>query len=137
VARSCCRAFNKKIISTGDYNGRVNLFKYPCIEEKQQFKVNIGHSAPVTNVKFLCDDSHLVSVGGGDNTIFVWVTDFGKGNQGALEDYDDESDDEIVDENDYIQTRNKRLLYKMGKKQLDDEDSDEGGIEYEQTNEAN
>ena len=51
----------------------------------------------------MCDDTHLISIGGTDNAIFIWETDFGKGNEGALEDYDDdESDDDKIDTSDYI-----------------------------------
>jgi len=51
------------------------------------------------------DDTHLISVGGKDNSIMIWETDFGSGNVGVLEDYDDESDDEEVNESDFIQPK--------------------------------
>ena len=31
-----------------------------------------GHSSHVTNVEFLCDDSHLISTGGKDTSIMQW-----------------------------------------------------------------
>lgn len=31
-----------------------------------------GHSSHVTNVDFLCDDSHLISTGGKDMSIMQW-----------------------------------------------------------------
>jgi microtubule-associated protein-like 6 len=73
---------------TGDDFGFVKLFKYPCSEKgvrkcnsnvlysqtslKAEFKSYKGHSAHVTNVRFTFDESYVVSVGGGDRSIFVW-----------------------------------------------------------------
>ena len=37
-----------------------------------KFKKYIGHSAHVTNVRFLSGDSHVISVGGADHGIFQW-----------------------------------------------------------------
>ncbi len=31
-----------------------------------------GHSSHVTNVYFLCDDSHLISTGGKDMSVMQW-----------------------------------------------------------------
>lgn len=31
-----------------------------------------GHSSHVTNVDFLCEDSHLISTGGKDTSIMQW-----------------------------------------------------------------
>ena len=68
--------------------------------------MNIGHSSFIPNVRFLSNDNHLVSIGGEDNSIFIWETDFGKGNEGALDDYDDEdSDDDLIDLDEYIQPK--------------------------------
>lgn len=48
-----CRAGNQKVLATGDDNGYVNLFKYPCVVEKAQCKAYIGHSSHVTKVNYL------------------------------------------------------------------------------------
>ena len=37
-----------------------------------KFKKYVGHSAHVTNVRYTCDKSHVISVGGADNAIFQW-----------------------------------------------------------------
>lgn len=37
-----------------------------------KFKKYLGHSAHVTNVRWSCNDSHLVSIGGADTSVMVW-----------------------------------------------------------------
>jgi microtubule-associated protein-like 6 len=37
-----------------------------------KFKKYIGHSAHVTNVRWTANDTHLVSVGGGDTSVMQW-----------------------------------------------------------------
>uniref|UniRef100_A0A8C2R4Q5 EMAP like 1 n=1 Tax=Capra hircus TaxID=9925 RepID=A0A8C2R4Q5_CAPHI len=66
------RAHEKKLLSTGDDFGKVHLFSYPCSQFRAPSHVYSGHSSHVTNVDFLCDDSHLVSTGGKDTSIMQW-----------------------------------------------------------------
>ena len=44
----------------------------PCLSSQAPSHVYSGHSSHVTNVDFLCDDSHLVSTGGKDTSIMQW-----------------------------------------------------------------
>ncbi|KAF5914294.1 hypothetical protein HPG69_000091 [Diceros bicornis minor] len=67
-----CRAHEKKLLSTGDDFGKVHLFSYPCSQFRAPSHVYSGHSSHVTNVDFLCDDSHLISTGGKDTSIMQW-----------------------------------------------------------------
>lgn len=67
-----CRAHEKRLLSTGDDFGKVHLFSYPCSQFRAPSHVYSGHSSHVTNVGFLCDDSHLVSTGGKDTSIMQW-----------------------------------------------------------------
>ncbi|ELK28077.1 Echinoderm microtubule-associated protein-like 1, partial [Myotis davidii] len=67
-----CRAHEKKVLSTGDDFGKVHLFSYPCSQFRAPSHVYSGHSSHVTNVDFLCDDSHLISTGGKDTSIMQW-----------------------------------------------------------------
>lgn len=73
-------------LATGDDDGAIKLFKFPCLEKDvrifllNQFNVFLiehilkksphdtyyGHSSNVTNVKFLSNGSHLISIGGDD-----------------------------------------------------------------------
>jgi microtubule-associated protein-like 6 len=73
------RSNNREILATGEDSSKVKLFKYPCCEEKAQFKEYIGHSSHLTEVKFSANDNYLATVGGNDKTVIIWATDFGKG----------------------------------------------------------
>jgi len=52
-------------------------------------KVFYGHSSEVTRMMFAYGDNHLISIGGKDQTIFMWETDFGR-----------ETGDNMIDEED-------------------------------------
>ena len=87
-----CRSHSEKIIASGDNNGRVNLFRYPACIEKSSCKAYIGHSSHITKVKFLYNDTFIISTGGNDKCILVWETDFGNsGEKQQTEEILDES----------------------------------------------
>jgi WD40 repeat protein len=65
------------MVASGDDFGRVNLFRFPCIEHDIWERVELhGHSSHVTNVVFGPADAegnqHLISAGGNDKCIFQW-----------------------------------------------------------------
>ncbi|CAF0889090.1 unnamed protein product [Brachionus calyciflorus] len=59
-------------LATGDDDGEVKLYKFPCLEKDDSYQSYYGHSSNVANVKFLADNSHLISIGGDDLCVFVW-----------------------------------------------------------------
>lgn len=59
-------------IATGDDFGFVKMFSFPSSELYAPHKKYVGHSAHVTNVKFIYDDRHLISTGGDDCCVFIW-----------------------------------------------------------------
>lgn len=67
-----CRAHERKLLCTGDDFGKVHLFSYPCSQFRAPSHIYSGHSSHVTNVDFLCEDSHLISTGGKDTSIMQW-----------------------------------------------------------------
>ncbi|NWV87145.1 EMAL1 protein, partial [Machaerirhynchus nigripectus] len=67
-----CRSHGRKLLSTGDDFGKVHLFSYPCSQFRAPSHVYGGHSSHVTNVDFLCEDTHLISTGGKDTSIMQW-----------------------------------------------------------------
>lgn len=69
--QSCARNNQKtksepyyKLVGTGDIFGRVNLYRYPAVQNKQVFKSYLGHSAPITKMRFTYDDRYLITIGG-------------------------------------------------------------------------
>ena len=68
------RAYKSDVIATGDDFGGVKLFRFPCLKGGS-FQRFVGHSSHVTNVKFINDDSKLISVGGNDKSVFQWKID--------------------------------------------------------------
>ena len=63
---------DKPLLVTGDDSGKVSLFRYPCSNGNAVGRVSKGHSSHVTNVRFLHDDSNVISTGGGDRCVFQW-----------------------------------------------------------------
>ncbi|CAF1474328.1 unnamed protein product, partial [Adineta steineri] len=63
---------DKKVLATGDDFGFVKLFDFPVKGKAAKFKRYTGHSAHVTRVRWTCDDSYLISIGGRDVAALVW-----------------------------------------------------------------
>lgn len=72
---SSCRSNSRTVLATADDFGKVNLFRWPVVVQKQGCKSFLGHSSHVTKVKFSVDDHFVVSTGGNDKCVFVWQTD--------------------------------------------------------------
>jgi WD40 repeat protein len=60
------------LLATADDFGSVNIYRYPCVEEKSAFVSLSGHSSHVTCVRWTCANN-LVSVGGNDKCTFIWT----------------------------------------------------------------
>jgi WD40 repeat protein/Ca2+-binding EF-hand superfamily protein len=71
------RTSHKEVIATGDDFQQVKIFRFPANVEKCGCKTYLGHSSPITEITFMLNDNLLVTVGGKDKTIILWVTDFG------------------------------------------------------------
>lgn len=66
------RSRKKQLLATGDDFGTVSLYRYPCNSDKAEPRTVQGHSAHVMNVRFLHDDTRLISVGGRDASTLQW-----------------------------------------------------------------
>lgn len=69
---SCDRSNSSKLIVTADDLGRLNLFSYPACQPKCLHHSYPGHSSYVACVRFLSDDSRIISIGGCDSSIMQW-----------------------------------------------------------------
>ena len=69
---SCDRSHSCKLLITGDDLGRLNLFSYPACQPKCLHYSYTGHSYGVSCVRFLSDDSRVISIGGKDSSIMQW-----------------------------------------------------------------
>ena len=70
--RSCDRSHSYKLLVTGDDFGRLGLFSYPACQPKCLNHSYSGHSDSVASVRFLSDDSRIISIGGRDSSIMQW-----------------------------------------------------------------
>ncbi|XP_059480617.1 echinoderm microtubule-associated protein-like 2 isoform X4 [Neocloeon triangulifer] len=70
---SCERSHNRKLLATGDDFGKVKLYAYPACQPRSLCHTYSGHSSHVTAVRFLHEDSRLISAGGHDNSIMQWM----------------------------------------------------------------
>ncbi|XP_059148257.1 echinoderm microtubule-associated protein-like 2 isoform X3 [Physella acuta] len=68
----CCKSNNERLLATCDDFGKVNLFSYPANLPKSACHSYKGHSSHVTSVRFLFDDSRLISTGGKDTAVLQW-----------------------------------------------------------------
>ena len=69
----CCRSSMKSqaLLVTGDDSYNVNLFRFPAVKGAKPRSYR-GHAAAVRSVRFAANDTHIISVGGSDNSVFVW-----------------------------------------------------------------
>ncbi|XP_028133736.1 echinoderm microtubule-associated protein-like 2 isoform X1 [Diabrotica virgifera virgifera] len=71
---NCCDAnYDSKLMATGDDFGKVKLYSYPVSQPRSLCHTYNGHSSHVTNVRFLYDNSRLVSIGGNDTAVLQWT----------------------------------------------------------------
>ena len=94
---SVCRSNSRTVVATADDFGKVNLFRWPVVVQKQSCKSFTGHSSHVTKVKFSPDDAFVVSTGGNDKCVFVWKTDMAQAQEPELVS-EEMKDDEIMKE---------------------------------------
>ncbi|XP_075977053.1 echinoderm microtubule-associated protein-like 2 isoform X7 [Anticarsia gemmatalis] len=72
---SCTRSHDGRLVATGDDFGKVKLYAYPVTQPKSLCHQYGGHSSHVTCVRFLPDDSRLITTGGLDTSVMQWVVD--------------------------------------------------------------
>ncbi|KAL7687927.1 putative guanylate cyclase activating protein [Plasmopara halstedii] len=69
---SVARNSSGHLLVTADDFGRVKLYRYPCVAKNASSVDYRGHSSHVTNVRWSCNDSYIISIGGNDRAIMEW-----------------------------------------------------------------
>ena len=60
------------LLATGNDDGKVCLYNYPCTIKSSKYIEGRGHSSHVTTVRWKDDDKYLFSVGGEDQCFMYW-----------------------------------------------------------------
>ena len=66
------RSHDGNVLAAADEFGRVKLLRYPSPMKGSGDTVYRGHSAHVTSVRWVAEDTHLISIGGNDRCAFQW-----------------------------------------------------------------
>eukprot|EP00163_Fabomonas_tropica_P029151 TRINITY_DN615_c0_g1_i1.p1 TRINITY_DN615_c0_g1~~TRINITY_DN615_c0_g1_i1.p1 ORF type:complete len:1806 (-),score=610.31 TRINITY_DN615_c0_g1_i1:143-5560(-) len=103
------RSNSGNVFATADDFGYVKLFTWPVVTKYAKARKYLGHSAHVTNIRFSCDDSYVVSTGGNDACVFVWKTE-------EAEDDSDNSAPEGSELDDLVKDRPNKFVPKNTKR---------------------
>ncbi|KAH9137683.1 hypothetical protein LEN26_005631 [Aphanomyces euteiches] len=66
------RSHSKDLLITGDDFGKLKCFRYPTVAKTSVSHAYSGHSSHVTSVRWLQNDTHVISTGGQDRTVMQW-----------------------------------------------------------------
>ncbi|OQV21716.1 Echinoderm microtubule-associated protein-like 1 [Hypsibius exemplaris] len=69
----CTHSSGSRVLAVGDDGGKVKLFSYPAMSLKSLCHSYNGHSNHVSTVRFMHDDSRLISAGGRDASVLQWI----------------------------------------------------------------
>ncbi len=65
------RSKARDLIAAGYQDGRIKVFRHPCLSKAADALPLHGHTADV-RVRFTCDDNYMLSVGYADRSILIW-----------------------------------------------------------------
>ncbi|XP_059620525.1 echinoderm microtubule-associated protein-like CG42247 isoform X2 [Phlebotomus argentipes] len=66
------RATGQDMLISGDADGYLRLFRYPCITPKAEYSEAKVYSGTLACARFLCGDRMVVTVGGTDASLMIW-----------------------------------------------------------------
>ncbi|CAM9099953.1 unnamed protein product [Discosporangium mesarthrocarpum] len=76
------RSHDKSLAVIADEAGNIKLYRYPVLSKQAEFHVVSGHAGGISCIRFTANDKHVISLGKGDRSIFVWNVTI-KGDDGA------------------------------------------------------
>ncbi|XP_017844502.1 echinoderm microtubule-associated protein-like CG42247 [Drosophila busckii] len=72
IVATCSRSAAHDMLASGDAEGYLRLFRYPCISPRAEFHESKVYSGMLACARFLCGDHTLITVGGTDASLMVW-----------------------------------------------------------------
>ncbi|XP_043497504.1 echinoderm microtubule-associated protein-like CG42247 [Polistes fuscatus] len=72
VLTTACRSAAHDMLVSGDAEGYLRLFRYPCTSAKAEYVEEKVYSSLVACARFLYNDRNIVTVGGTDAALMLW-----------------------------------------------------------------
>ncbi|XP_065155332.1 echinoderm microtubule-associated protein-like CG42247 isoform X3 [Atheta coriaria] len=72
IISTACRSAAHDLLVSGDTDGYLRLFRYPCISTKAEYNEEKSYSGQVACARFLYNDRNIVTVGGTDAGLMLW-----------------------------------------------------------------
>ncbi|XP_067642608.1 echinoderm microtubule-associated protein-like CG42247 isoform X1 [Eurosta solidaginis] len=72
IIATCSRSSAQDMLVSGDADGYLRLFRYPCISPRAEFHEAKVYSGMLACARFLYGDQMVVTVGGTDASLMVW-----------------------------------------------------------------
>ncbi|KAL7734998.1 hypothetical protein ACLKA6_011262 [Drosophila palustris] len=69
IIATCSRSAAHDMLASGDAEGYLRLYRYPCISPRAEFHESKVYSGMLACVRFLCGDHTLITVGGTDASL--------------------------------------------------------------------
>jgi microtubule-associated protein-like 1/2 len=72
VVTTSSRSAAHDMLVSGDAEGHLRLFRYPCTSAKAEYVEEKVYSSLVACARFLYNDQNVVTVGGTDAALMLW-----------------------------------------------------------------
>ncbi|XP_072377492.1 echinoderm microtubule-associated protein-like CG42247 isoform X2 [Diabrotica undecimpunctata] len=72
IISTASRSAAHDLLITGDTDGYLRLFRYPCVSPKGEYNEEKVYSGTVACARFLFNDRNVVTVGGTDASLMLW-----------------------------------------------------------------
>ncbi|XP_044268037.1 echinoderm microtubule-associated protein-like CG42247 isoform X2 [Tribolium madens] len=72
IISTVSRSAAHDLLISGDTDGYIRLFRYPCLSPKAEYNEEKVYSGQVACARFLFNDRNLVTVGGTDAALMLW-----------------------------------------------------------------